>query len=63
MNAGLPPGVTEPHPCDWDGYCARMFATSDDLDAHERDHWAREDALNTSLREGPDWRDRRALNR
>ncbi|GIM88780.1 hypothetical protein Ato02nite_005730 [Paractinoplanes toevensis] len=55
--------MEEPYNCDWDGQCTRQFATRDDLHAHELDHWSREDALNTHLREGVDWRDRRELNR
>jgi hypothetical protein len=53
----------QPYGCDWDQFCTATFATRDELDNHDREHWAVEDALNTQLREGLDWRDRGALNR
>ncbi len=28
-----------PYGCDWDGECMAVFATHDELDAHERGHW------------------------
>lgn len=40
---------TMPYGCDWED-CSEVFATRDELDAHDRGHWAKEDARNDYLR-------------
>ena len=42
--------ATMPYGCDWDQWCGAVFGTLDELDAHERKHWAAEDTRNDGLR-------------
>lgn len=37
-------------PCDWDELCTATFNTTEEREAHSRDHWEREDVLNAHLR-------------
>lgn len=36
---------TTDYTCDWPPLCPHKFAAQDELDAHSREHWAKEDKL------------------